>query len=87
MLQGEGDLVEARNLALRGAKVFPKSVGGRECKNLVTEIESRSAQITTERAWNAPFPKIAVRYRNVTEVHFRAVAYDWNTFQIGRAHV
>src|SRR4029079_885284 len=29
---------------------------------------------------NTPLPKIVVNYRNVTAVHFRAVAYDWSTF-------
>ncbi len=80
VVQAEGDWVEARRLAERGAKVFPKSAGGRLCHNLVLEIEARSASITTERVWNAPQPKIQVHYRNVTQVYFRAVAYDWSTF-------
>jgi len=79
-IRTEGDLVEARNVAQRGAKVFPKSPGDRQCQNLVSEIESRSAAITTERVWNAPLPKIDVTYRNITDVYFRAVAYDRNTF-------
>ena len=79
-LHNEGDLVEARTLALRGAKVFPKSVGGKQCKNLVSGIEAKSAQINIERIWNAPWPKISVHYRNVTAVYFRAVAYDWDVF-------
>ena len=51
VLQQEGDLVAARKLALRGAEVFPQSPGGKLCRNLVTEIESKSASITTERVW------------------------------------
>ena len=27
--------------------------------------------------WNAPWPTIQVRYRNITKVHFRAVRDDW----------
>ena len=30
--------------------------------------------------WNAPWPKINVRYRNVTNVWFRAVAWEWSDF-------
>ena len=45
----------ARKLALRGAEVFPQSPGGKLCRNLVTEIEAKSANITTERVWNC-FP-------------------------------
>ena len=74
------NLVEAHRLAVRGGQVFPESPGGKLCRNLVTQIEAHSVAISTERVWNAPFPKIAVRYRNVTRVYFRAVAYDWNLF-------
>src|ERR1051326_153970 len=52
LLQQEGDLVGARKLALRGHELFPQSPGGKLCRNLVTEIESKSASITTERVWN-----------------------------------
>ena len=52
VLQQEGDLVAARKLALRGAELFPQSPGGKLCRNLVTEIEAKSASITTERVWN-----------------------------------
>ncbi len=80
VVQGEGDLVEARKLAARGAKVFPKSPGGKLCQNLLVEIDARSARITTERIWNAARPNISVHYKNVTQVYFRAVAWDWNDF-------
>src|SRR5260370_4363750 len=80
-VQHEGALVDARSLGQRGARAFPASVGGKQCQNLVQEIEARSAAITAERVWNAPWPKIQVRYRNVTEVYYRAVAWDWNVFK------
>lgn len=80
VIQGEGNLVEARTLALRGANAHRDSIGGKMCRNLVTEIEAKSAGISTERVWNAPWPNIAVSYRNVTNVYFRAVAWDWNAF-------
>jgi hypothetical protein len=55
VLQQEGDLVGARKLALRGVELFPQSPGGKLCRNLVSEIEAKSATITTERVWNC-FP-------------------------------
>jgi hypothetical protein len=109
-LQAEGELVEAHRLAQRGQNAHPKSVGARMCHNLIAEIESKSASITTERVWNWPTrtkapsaavqppaaapadrpaamgqaddvgPKITVRYRNVTNVWFRAVAWAWEDF-------
>jgi hypothetical protein len=78
--QSENDLVGAHKLASRGAKQFPKSPGGKLCQNLINEIESKSAGITTEHVWNAPTPKITVAYRNVDTVYFRAVPYDWEIF-------
>ncbi len=85
VLQQEGDLEAARKLALRGVELFPQSPGGKLCRNLVTEIEAKSASITTERVWNAPWPNITVRYRNVEAVYFRAIPYDWETF-LGKRH-
>ena len=80
VLQQAGDLVEARRLAQRGENAFRKSVGGMMCHNLIEEIEARSLAVTTERVWNTPDPGIAVRYRNLTNLYFRAVAWDWNDF-------
>ena len=88
VVQQEGDLVAARKLALRGAEVFPKSPGGKLCRNLVTEIESKSASISTERVWQCsagvapagPCPNITVHYRNIEMVYFRAIPADWEMF-------
>ncbi len=51
---------------------------------MLQEIEARSCQVTTERVWPlAPAVaegsqvKIEVHYRNLTQVYFRAVRYDY----------
>ena len=85
-LQTEGDWVEAHHTAERGAKRFPESAGGKLCRNLMAEIMARSAAVSTERVWNEPWPKIQVSYRNITNIYFRAVAYDWNAFLEKRHH-
>ena len=77
VLQQEGELVEAHQVATEGMNRFPDSVGGKRCFNLVQQIEARSVQITTERVWNKPPPTIDVHYKNITKVYFRAVSYDW----------
>ena len=77
--QQEGELVRAHEIAAKGARLFPESPGGKLCRNLVREIESKSANIVTERIWNAPWPKITVRYKNVKNVYFRAFTYDWES--------
>ena len=80
----DGDLVEARKIALQGEKAFPNSVGGKICFNLIAQIEQKSATITTERVWvpgaeaaRAP-SSIQVNYRNITEAHFRIVKADFH---------
>ena len=77
VLVGENELVEAHGVAAQGAKVFPNSNGGKQCFNLILQIEAKSAQIMTERVWNDPSPEIQVNYKNITDVYFRAVKYEW----------
>ncbi|MCI0463633.1 MAG: MG2 domain-containing protein [Gemmataceae bacterium] len=77
-LQQEGDLVQARTVALVGAKALPDSYGGTLCHNLVQTIEAKSSSVTTERVWNDPLPTVNVNYRNLNKVYFRAVPYNFN---------
>jgi len=78
VLQGENELVEARQIALEGKNAFPESPGGKLCANLIADIEASSVQVTTERVWNDPLPVLRVTYRNITKVHFRAVRLNWS---------
>lgn len=71
------DDVAARAMAKQGADAFPEEIGGKLCWNLVREIEARELSFTTERVWNAPWPAIAVTYRNLDKVHFRAVPWEY----------
>ncbi len=75
-----GNPAEAHRLAKRGRAAHPDSPGGRLCAHLIAEIEAKSAHLTTERVWNAPWPTLTVRYRNLTQVWFRAVPWDWDQF-------
>ena len=77
VLRDEGDLTQAHQLAERGVQVGRQTIGGRQCHNLLQEIEAKSASVSTERVWNSPWPTIDVRYRNLTKVYFRAVRDDW----------
>jgi len=83
-VHGEGDWAEARKIAQQGLARFPDSVGGRRCFNLIRQIEARSAQVTTERVWNRPWPTIDVRYRNITKVYFRVVRFDFEQYAQSR---
>ncbi len=77
VLQQEGSLVEAHDLAQQGAQAFANEPGGKLCYNLMKQIEAKSANIMTERVWNDPSPSIRVTYRNLTTVYFRLIRQDW----------
>jgi uncharacterized protein YfaS (alpha-2-macroglobulin family) len=84
VLREEGDLVAAHDLADQGARAFAETFGGKFCYNLLQEIEAKSCQVTTERVWPlAPAVaqgsqvKLEVHYRNLTQIYFRAVSYDY----------
>ncbi|MHC4533158.1 MAG: alpha-2-macroglobulin family protein [Planctomycetota bacterium] len=71
----QGDYTRAHMLANRGWDMYPNSIGGSLCYNLIQQIEDKSATIITERVWNNPLPDIKVTYRNVTRIFFRAVPF------------
>ncbi|MEO0447462.1 MAG: MG2 domain-containing protein, partial [Verrucomicrobiota bacterium] len=77
LIRSEGDLVRAREIALRGAEAFPEQPGGLECRNLIIDIEEEEVSLTTDRVWNDPQPDIRVRYKNLTKAYFRVIASDW----------
>ena len=73
----EDDPAEARAIALAGSEAHPNSVGGKQCRNLIKNIESKEIALETERAWAAPWPTVTVTYRNLTRVHLRLARADW----------
>ena len=72
-----GQAARAHATALQGKTRFPDSVGGRRCHNLIKEIEAPSLQVSTERVWSRPKSVVQVSYRNLRQVFFRVVRYDW----------
>ncbi len=79
VLHTEQLLTDAHAMAQQGWKKFPESVGGRLCYNLLQQIEAKEVSVQIERVWNNPWPQIQVTYRNLTQVHFRVVRYDWES--------
>jgi hypothetical protein len=73
----EQNPAEARAIAKQGADAFPEKIGGKLCRTVVQQIDAKSVKIETEHVWNAPWPGISVRYRNLTALHFRLVQLDW----------
>ena len=87
LIQQQGDLVAAREIAAKAAAAHPKSHGGAQCANLVSQIEAKELSVSTERAWAAPFPAIRVTYRNLAKVHLRVAKADWlGRLKAGKPH-
>lgn len=76
ILVGEGNLVDARKVALEGVAAHRESPGGIVCQNTIDAIESPSAQVTTERVWGSSKTVIEVSYKNTSKVFFRLVPID-----------
>ncbi len=76
----DGEPVKAHALAQRGLDAFPKTAGGDMCFNMLKQIEAKSAQLETERVWNAPWPTLNVTYRNVDRVFFRAIPANFENY-------
>ncbi len=88
LVREQGDLVEARAIALAAAEKHPTSPGGAMCRNLVTEIESRELAIVAERTWAGPWPVVRVNYRNLAKVHLRLAKADFEgRLKAGKPHV
>ena len=71
------EMVAAREVAMQGRNAFPDSPGGKNCHNLIESIEAKSVSITTERVWTDPMPSIRIQYKNIRQVHFRAIEVNW----------
>ena len=82
--QGQDDRVQAHRLASQGLKRHPDSTGGRQCYNVIQQIESRELYISTERVWNSAVPEINVSYRNLDQIHFRIIKFDYTNWNWGQ---
>ncbi len=80
--QGKAGL--ALMIARNGAAAFPNSIGAAQCRNLIAEIEEPSVSFTSERVWCEPWPELAITYRNLGQVHFRAVPVTFEEMFVSR---
>ena len=82
-LHSDNDYVEAHKIANQGQRRFPDSIGGKQCFNLVEQIEAQEVTIQAERVWNSSGPVVEVSYRNIEQVHFRLVKFDYTKHNWG----
>ncbi|MDR2862754.1 MAG: hypothetical protein LBV54_02580, partial [Puniceicoccales bacterium] len=77
----EKNPLEAYKVAVQGLALHPSSAAAARCRSLIAQIEDPQLDsIKTESVWNASTPEIAIQYRNIETIHFRAVAADWQEF-------
>ena len=74
---------EAHRLASLGIQRFPDSRGASQCYNLLQEIEAKELTIQTERIWNSAGPTLQISARNLNQVHFRLLAFDYDQWSWG----
>ena len=74
--QSDSEFLKAKSIAQAGAEAFPDSVGGRRCKNIISNIESKELAVQTERVWNHEDTELVIDYRNINAAYFRLVRFD-----------
>ncbi len=77
LLNSQDKAVEAREVCQQALARNDKGPLANRCRNIIAQIEAKSASITTERVWNQPWPTVDVTYRNVDKVFFRLVPFDF----------
>lgn len=75
-LQTVGDWVQARQVALKGAEEFPKSVGGQRCRNLVATIEAPDYSLESMQNDSPGKRSLQVSHRNLKQLYFRGYKLD-----------
>ncbi len=75
--RGVNDLVKAMEIAAQGQARFPESRGGKTCQNIINTIELSTLVVSAEQVWNGEQVTVDVRYRNIDQVHFRLVEFDF----------
>lgn len=71
----------AYQVAMQGIALHPNSPGAARCRGVVKQLEAKEfSQMQTEFVWNAPWPNVTVRYKNLEKIHLRAVQVNWREF-------
>lgn len=79
----ENELVEAHRIATVGLNRFKDSVGGATCENLITNIETPAARLSTEMTWNSVGPEFSIHYKNIKKITFRVVNFERDLWKSG----
>jgi uncharacterized protein YfaS (alpha-2-macroglobulin family) len=80
-LSARDDPAAAFEVAGRGQKAFPESLGGRNCQALLARIQAKEFELKAESVVMPGRPsKMVLGYRNIERIYFRLVAEDYQAF-------
>lgn len=82
LLKGNEQTKEAYALASAGQKLFPEHPYGKQCGNLVAELEAKSLRLKTESQWTPAPEQLVVESKNLNHLWFRLYRQP---FELGEA--
>ncbi|MCJ7611792.1 MAG: MG2 domain-containing protein, partial [Candidatus Aminicenantes bacterium] len=79
------DFVQAHELAARGEKAHPLTIGASNCRVLRARITAKEFDLRAESVVRPGLPaKMAVNYRNITGLSFRVIKEDFSALLTGK---
>jgi hypothetical protein len=69
---------EAHAVALAGATAFPDHPYGKECREIVAEIEAKQLGLETETHWTPAGAELTVNHTNLNHIWLRAYPAKWS---------
>lgn len=84
LLFAQKRMAEARAIAISGSQAFPDSPFGKMCVHAREAVERKECDVSTELIWNAAKPQFEVRYRNISQLHFRLYQRTWQPEDFSR---
>ncbi|MGA1845319.1 MAG: alpha-2-macroglobulin family protein [bacterium] len=79
-IYSQGNYVEAHALAQQGATQHADSNESKMCQSLLAQIEAKELTLQSEYSVTPVYAEVRLDYRNITEVHLRVVADQWDDF-------
>jgi hypothetical protein len=73
-------LIRARLMAEKAAQRFPKETGGRNCQELVNEIEAPGFGVQMRLADGAGYRSLEIRHKNLKKVFLRYYSYSMEEY-------
>jgi alpha-2-macroglobulin len=75
-------LQKARQIAKLGSEKFTESIGARQCRNLIKEIDRPSFEVQAMKVDGKKRKTILIQYKNIRKLYFRSFPFDLKQFMI-----